>query len=275
MRTRLSFAVATACGVFLLGLMTSPAHAQYGARPASTTPPGEDYHVEFAGGFWNPTPDIVISSEALGRVGSEIDFVNDLGLTKKQFGDLRIVLRPTKKSKFRIGYTPVKYTQSATLTRSIEFNAQRFDISLPVDSELEWKQWRFGYEYDFVYNDKGYAGLILDVKYTDVTATLSNRLVGTEFTHAKAPIPAIGGVGRVYVHPSVSITFELTALKVPTIQEKYEATFIDWDLNSTFNINRNLGAQVGYRSLGVNYLFDKDTGDMTLRGLYFGGVARF
>ncbi|MBI2221707.1 MAG: hypothetical protein HYU53_10930 [Acidobacteria bacterium] len=275
MRTRLSFAVATACGVFLLGLMTSPAHAQYGARPASTTPPGEDYHVEIAGGFWNPTPDIVISSEALGRVGSEIDFVNDLGLTKKQFGDLRIVLRPTKKSKFRIGYTPVKYTQSATLTRSIEFNAQRFDISLPVDSELEWKQWRFGYEYDFVYNDKGYAGLILDVKYTDVTATLSNRLVGTEFTHAKAPIPAIGGVGRVYVHPSVSITFELTALKVPTIQEKYEATFIDWDLNSTFNINRNLGAQVGYRSLGVNYLFDKDTGDMTLRGLYFGGVARF
>ncbi len=275
MRTRLSFAVAAAFGISLLGLLAPPAYAQYGARPFSTRPPAEDYHVEVSGGLWNPTPDIVISSEALGRVGTEIDFVNDLGLAKKQFGDLRVVLRPTTKSKFRIGYTPVTYTQTATLTRSIEFNAQRFDISLPVDSELEWKQWRFGYEYDFVYNDKGFAGLLLDVKYTDVTATLSNPLVGTEFTHAKAPIPAIGGIGRVYVHPSVSITFELSALKVPKIDEKYEATFIDWDLNGTFNVNRNFGAQVGFRSLSVNYLFDQDTGDMTLRGLYFAGVARF
>jgi hypothetical protein len=258
-------------------LLATPAWAQYGAIPlgAAGRPPGEDFHVEISGGLWNPTPDVIISSEALGRIGSDIDFVNDLGITKKQFGDLRVVLRPSTKSKFRIAYTPVKYTSTATLTRSIEFNAQRFDVSLPVDSELRWKQWRFGYEYDFVYTDKGFAGIILDVRYTDVEASLTNRLVGSEFTRARAPIPAIGGIGRVYVHPAVAVTFELAALKVPTIDDKYEATFIDWDLSGTFNANKNFGVQVGYRNLSFNYLFELDTGDMDLKGLYFAGVARF
>jgi hypothetical protein len=275
MRTGISCAVATAFGILLVALAATPAQAQYGAIPSGVRPPGEDYHVEVFGGFWNPTPNVIVSSEQLGIVGTEIDFVNDLGTEKKQIGDLRIVLRPTTKSKFRIGYTPIQYTASTVLTRDIVFNAQRYRVSLPVDSELSWKQWRFGYEYDFVYRDKGYAGLILDVRYTDVNVELASQFVGTEFTHAKAPIPSIGGVGRVYVHPSVAITFELSALKVPRIQDEYEATFIDWDLNGTFNVNRNVGAQIGFRSLSVDYLFEQDTGDMKLRGLYFGGVARF
>jgi hypothetical protein len=277
MRTGTSFAVATAFALSLLALSAPPAQAQYGAPTPdlSGRPPGEWYHVEVSGGLWNPTPDVIISSEQLGIVGSNIDFVNDLGIAKKQFGDLRIVLRPTKKNKFRIGYTPIEYVASTVLTRDIVFNAQRYRVSLPVDSTLSWKQWKFGWEYDFIYREKGYAGLIVDVKYTDVNAELSSQFVGTEFAHAKAPIPAIGGVGRVYVHPSVAVTFELTALKVPRIQDEYEATFIDWDLNGTFNVNRYFGAQVGFRNLNVNYLFEQDTGDMKLRGLYFAGVARF
>ena len=266
---------AAAAGLWI-GVMAAPASAQYGARPvAAPRAIGETYHVEVFGGFWSPSPDITISSEALGIVGSDIDFVQDLGIEKKRFGDLRIVLRPTTKSKFRIGYTPVTYSATKVLTRDIVFNGQRYRVSLPVDSELSWKQWRFGYEWDFVYRERGFAGLILDVKYIDMEATLSSRLVGSEFTHAKAPIPSIGGVGRVYVSSNTAITFELTALKVPKIEEKYEAVYVDWDLNGTFNYNDHIGGQIGFRNLNVDYLFDKDVGDMVLRGLYFGAVARF
>lgn len=277
MRPGTSYAVASVFGISLIALAASPAHAQYGAVPSgvSARPLGEQYHVEISGGLWNPSPDVIISSEQLGIVGTDIDFVNDLGISKKQFGDLRIVLRPTTKNKFRIGYTPIEYVASTTLTRDIVFNAQRYRVSLPVDSVLSWKQWRFGWEYDFLYREKGYAGLILDVRYTDVNAELSSPFVGTEFTHAKGPIPSIGGVGRVYVHENIAVTFELTALKVPRIQDEYEATLIDWDLNGTFSINRYLGAQVGFRNLDVSYLVEQDTGDMKLRGLYFAGVARF
>lgn len=279
MRTRYPFVVAATLGGCLVTFFAAPALAQYGASPTkgdiSGRPPGENYHVEVSGGFWNPSPQIAISSESLGIAGTEIDFVSDLGIEQRQFTDLKVVLRPTTKAKFRLGYTPIQYTGDTILTRDLVFNAQRYRVSLPVASELSWKQWRVGFEYDFVYRDKGFAGFIVDVKFTDVNVELSSPFVGTEFAHAQAPIPAIGVIGRYYFHPNVAVTFELTALKVPRIDDEYEATFIDWDLNGTFNFNRYVGAQVGFRNLNVNYLFEQDTGDMTLRGLYFGGVARF
>lgn len=259
-----------------LALLTAPAYAQYGARPIGGSPValGEDYHVEALVGLWNPSPDVVVSSSALGRVGSTISAVDDLGMEKKQHADFRFVLKPGRKHKFRIAYLPLTWNGDKVVTRDIEFNAQLFRVSLPVQSELKWNEWSFGYEYDFVSNSRGFAGLFVDLKYPKVNVTLTSLAVGSEFTEAKAPIPTIGGAGRVYVTPMVAINFELTALKIPQIQD-YKASFIDWDLAGIVNFTKNVGARVGFRSMNLNYVFELDTGDMNLKGLYFAGVARF
>lgn len=259
-----------------LALLASPAYAQYGAKPigGSPEPIGENYHVEAQFGFWGPTPDIVVSSSALGRIGSTISAVDDLGIEKGQHADLRFVLKPGRKHKFRINYLPLSWTADKVVTRDIEFNAQLFRVSLPVQSEVKWNEWSFGYEYDFVSNNRGFGGLFVDVKYPTVDVTLTSLAVGTEFTRARAPIPTIGGVGRIYATPQVAVNFELTLLKIPQIED-YKASFIDWDLAGVFNVNNNFGVRAGYRSLNVNYTFELDTGDMKLRGLYFAGVARF
>jgi len=82
-------------------------------------------------------------------------------------------------------------------------------IGVPVNTDLEWKAYRFGYEWDFLYKDRGFAGVVLEVKYTDVNATLDSPVVGVaQFTEARAPIPAIGFIGRGYVAPNISITGE-------------------------------------------------------------------
>ena len=55
-------------------------------------------------------PQIFISSESLeGILGSRIDFVEDLGIEKTWFRQLKVVLRPATKHKFRFEYTPIKY----------------------------------------------------------------------------------------------------------------------------------------------------------------------
>lgn len=272
MRTRL---FAAAVSSVFVSLLATPASAQYGAVPAVPAPLDAEYHVEVFGGFWGPTPSIILSSEQLGIPGTDIDFVDDLGISRKQFTGLDVVLRPGRTHKFRFGLTPMSWSGDQVLTRDLVFNAIRYRVSLPVQSQLNWKQYRFGYEWDFVSNDRGFAGLILDVKYTDVNVELSSQLVGTEFAHAKAPVPAIGGIGRVYATPNASVTFELTALKVPTIQEEYAATYIDWTLYGTYDVIKNFGVRGGYRVLNFNYLFEQDTGDMDLKGLFFGGVVRF
>jgi hypothetical protein len=276
--------VATAFFVCLVVVLSAgSAHAQYGAgRGLSDRATGEKYNVEVGGYFWNPTPTIGISSESLpivGQTATRIDFVNDLGIEKKRFKQVKIVLRPSTKHKFRFEYTPIRYEagfdEPVIIRRDVIFNGIIFPVALPVATEMTWKAYRFAYEFDFIYRDRGFLGLVLEAKYTDVQATLTN-IIDTQFVHARAPIPAIGLIGRVYVVPNISITGEFGGFKLPEgIDENYRAKYYDFDLYGTVNFSDNFGAQVGYRSFDVFYKIDQDEGALVMKGLYFGGVARF
>jgi hypothetical protein len=277
MRTRL-FAM-TVC--LAIGLCTAaPAEAQYGARTGtSNRATGETYHVEITGGFWNPSPDIVISSEQFDIIGSDVDFVKTLGITDTKFKQLKVVLRAATKHKFRFEYTPINYDAQKVIQASFVFNGQVFQVGIPVTTNLKWKAYRFGYEWDFVYKSRGFVGLLLDVKYTDVQATLDSPAVGVaQFTEARAPIPAIGVIGRGYVVPNISITGEFSMFRLPERAlntDDYSGRFYDYDIYGTVNFTDHFGAQLGYRTFDVFYKVKKDTGAFHLNGPYFGGVVRF
>jgi len=128
-----------------------------------------------------------------------------------------------------------------------------------------------------VSRDRGFVGLLLDAKYMDVTVNLQSP-VANEFAHARAPIPALGGIVRVYVVPNISITGELTGITLPdSVMEKYdvEGHYVDFDIYGTVNLTNNFGAQIGYRSLDVGYRVKTDSGNLKLGGLYFGAVVRY
>ena len=276
MRMRsMAFVLSLSAGLSL----AAPAEAQYGARPTSERATGETYHVEVTGAFWNPSPDIVLSSEQFDIIGSNVDFVQTLGITDTKFKQLKVVLRPATKHKFRFEYTPIHYDADKVIAASFVFNGQLYQIGIPVTTNIEWKSYRFGYEWDFLYKSRGFVGLLLDVKYTDIEATLTANTVGAaQFTHAQAPIPAIGVVGRGYVVPNISITGEFSAFKLPEralTTTDYSARFYDFDIYGTVNFGDHVGAQFGYRSWDVFYKVEKDTGTLHLTGPYFGGVVRF
>jgi len=271
MNLRSGVAISVCLGVLLLAV---PASAQYQTLSEPAT--GETYRVEIAGALFTPTPTLLITSEGLGIPGDQIDFVQEFELENNTFTQLRIALRPGKKHKLRYEFVPIRYEKEATIRRSFVFNGQRFNVALPVLAELKWNAMRFSYEWDFVYTDYGFVGLVLDLKYTDVEAALTNSLIGREFARAQAPIPAIGGIGRGYVVPNVSITGEFTMFRLPeSINEDYGARYYDFDLYGTVNFTDHVGVQAGYRSLSVFYKVETDTGDMKMKGLYFGGVLRF
>jgi hypothetical protein len=258
-----------------LVLAPAAARAQFQPRPLGDPAVGETFHIEAFAGFWNPTADMSIAAEGLGQAPTTIDLKNDLGLTDHKIGDFQIVLRPAPKHKLRLQFVPISYTQSGTLTRDVVFNGQRFTINLPVQSTLDWKAYRFGYEYDFIRRDRGFGGLIIETKYTDVKATLSNDLT-TEYARAQAPVPAIGGIARVYPVPNVGVTFELTAFPLPrSVSDTYKLHYVDIDAYGTINFSRYVGAQLGYRSIDLNYLAKEDSGTLKLKGIYLGLVARY
>ena len=78
--------------------------------------------------------------------------------------------------------------------------------------------------------------------------------------------------------PEFSIEAELSLFRIPdSISEQLDGdgSYTDFDLHGTYNFNKNVGAQMGWRRTRIFYNVDLDTGDLQFKGLYFGGVVRY
>jgi hypothetical protein len=237
---------------------------------------GEQYHIEASGNLWMPSANIVVASEGFGILGDNVDLVKDLGVGgRKNFRTFRLVLRPAQKHKFKIQNDPLSYSGSSTLVREFKFNGLLYRVGLPVETQVDWKMWRVGYEYDFLYMDRGYAGFTVDARFMDAGFTLDSP-IGVEFARARSPVPAIGFTGRYYPHPNISVTSELSFFRLPeSVDQRYRASYTDFDIYGTVNFVRWAGAQFGYRRFNIDYQFKSDKGDLSIGGLYFAGVVRY
>ena len=264
----------------VLGVVAAPSAAVAQYRPYATNGDtvGEDYHIEAGYSFWSAEPSLIINSESLEIIGTDINLITDLGIQSKRLRSFDVVLRPAKKHRFRFQRLPIKYEVDAfPVTREFIFNGQRYRVGLPVTTAVDFTTYRFGYEYDFLYFKKGFVGALLDLKYTNVDVSLDSP-IGAEFISAAAPIPTIGFVGRGYVLPNLAINGELSFFRTPdSLKEQFdgEGRYTDFDINGTFNFNRHVGAKFGYRRTSVFYDVELDTGDLQFKGLYFGGVVRY
>ena len=75
-----------------LGLLWVPQTASAQYRPAAAAPTAgiaEDYHIEASYGWWNATPELIVNSESLGILGTDVDLVSDLGIEKHRLGKSR------------------------------------------------------------------------------------------------------------------------------------------------------------------------------------------
>lgn len=266
--------------MFCLGVLTllgtaADASAQYrGPAPVAV---GEEYHIEAAYGWWDASPSLIVNSESLEILGTDVNLIEDLGIEQRRLGKFNLVLRPGKKHRFRFERLPIHYEADSTVKRSFVFNGQTYNVGLPVQTVANFDTYRFGYEFDFLYRSRGFIGALLEMKYTNVNVELQSP-IGSEFTKATAPIPTAGIVARGYILPNLAINGELSLFRMPEgLAEQLDGrgTYTDFDFNATYNFNRYIGAQAGYRKVNIFYDVDLDSGTLKFTGLYFGGVVRY
>ena len=190
---------------------------------------------------------------------------------------LSLVVRPGIKHKFRLVYEPISYSASTTLARPIVFDGQAFASGATVATSVDWKSWKFGYEYDFIYHPRFFAGFILEARHDTIDATLSDATL-TGRSHARTPFPMIGGIIRLYPLPDLSLTTEFTGMTFPSSWRDatgYGGHAYDLDLYATFNFSNNLGIRSGYRSTKVYYEWEGSHDELGRRGPYVMGLVRF
>ena len=259
MRIRLSLISIAVLGVVVLGA----------ARAEAQAPINGEFNIL----WFNPDPDITLQSGTLTAATgiTNIDFVQEFGIEKKGFPEIRFFAG--RSHKFRFGYLPIKYEAATTLTRTITFRGQTFPVSAPASTEVKWNVLRVGYEWDFVSREKGYFGVIGELKYVKLDASVSSPAFATAATDQKAPVPTIGVAGRGYPHPMVSISGEFSGLKVNS--SDFEASLWDFDVNGAVTFGKYIGVQGGFRSMTIDFVIDDDTGELKVMGPYVGAVVRF
>lgn len=268
----------------LLSLFASTqADAQF--RAPAPSAPGENFHVELGLMFWKPTPGIIIGSESLRTVSaSGVDLVQQFAIADKRFKEFRAVLQGGK-NKLRISHVDMAYDEAATLQQAVVIGGRTFNVAADATADLDWDLWKIGYEHDFVKTGRGFFGVIGELNFNHVVADLAASAQGftaTSLTDEKVPFPALGVIGRVYPHQNVGLTFEWTGFKMPkyfadklTDTDNGAAHMKNLDIYVTASITRYIGIQGGYRALSADYLLDTDTGDLEMKGFYFGGMVRF
>ena len=243
-----------------------------GGRPAAAQ--GNTNVGEVSVLFWSPSPDLVLQSGSLTTATgiTDIDFVEEFGIENQTFPEIRLALG--RSHKFRFSYVPVRYEADTIVQRTITFRGQTFTVGAPATTEIDWKMWRFGYQWDFVSMERGSVGVIAELKHNTMDASIDSPLLAeAAATRQTAPVPTIGVAGRGYPHPWVAISAEFSGLKFDS--EEFEATFYDFDVNGAVTFGRHFGVQGGYRSVTVDYFIDDDRGDLRLHGPYIGGIVKF
>jgi hypothetical protein len=243
------------------------------ARAHAQVLPAEDHVVELGVMFWKPSPELTLSTDALSGAGVDnVDFVQEFGIEDKWFPEFRAVIG--RNHKLRLSYVSINYDADATLQRTFTFNNQEFAVGAPASTDIKWNLWKVGYEWDFVSRLRGFVGFIADVKYNNVEASVESPLLASAAAvDTTAAVPTFGGIGRVNVSRMVAVTGEFTGLSIN--RDEFEAKFLDVDVYGTVSFGRNVGVQGGYRSVVVDYLVDGDSGDLKMKGPYFGAVVRF
>ncbi|HWI17933.1 MAG TPA: hypothetical protein VNT81_09315 [Vicinamibacterales bacterium] len=264
----------------MLGLAASAttASAQYRPQAREAAVVGEDYRFEVGYGWWNAEPSLIVNSESLGILGSDVDLISDLGIEQHRLGKLDVVIKPGRKHRLRYQHLPIKYqTDAFPVTREFVFNGQRFTVGLPVTTNVDFTTDTFGYEWDFLYFPRGFIGAGVNVMLTNIDVSLESP-IGNEFVTQAAPIPAFNFSGRGYLTRNFAIGGEIKFFRIPDSIEKQidgDGSYTDVDIYGTYNINKYFGVQAGWRKTAIFYTAEQDEGDLKFKGIYFGGIVRY
>jgi hypothetical protein len=251
---------------------------------------GEEYRVELQAGAYLSIPSTVLYSDTESLTstvngvstttvvnGTLVDFKTVLNLKNKVFPEVRLTVRLAPKHKVRGEYVPLHYKQTeAAIPSDFKFNGQTYVKGQTVESTLRWNEWYAAYEFDPLVADRGYVGGMAAVSSLNVSAATANATQnGT--ASVNIVMPGLGATGRFYVSGKASVSGDFLYFYLPGSDTSTHGHVLNTNFYLTYNINKHVGAQVGYRFFDTTHVWNSplNTGSMTIGGPFVGGTAHF
>jgi len=148
--------------------------------------------------YWGSAISGNVQTITNGVSGTDLDVKSDLGMNDENIFNGEVSLKAGNFT-FRVAYTPLKFTGSAVLSQSVDFDGNTFPAGTPVSSKLETKMVDGDVQWDLLNPDLGVAsmnlGVFLRLKYVDGSVELSsnNPVLPISATQDfRLPIPEVG-----------------------------------------------------------------------------------
>ena len=231
----------------------------------------EDYSIELEGRYWKPKLSGTINISDNG-IGSDINPVNDLGFDeRKGFGEGRLQIKFLENNKFNFSYLDLRWTAGKKLTKTIYFNGLTYPSGTQVDSKMEAKMFKGGYEYDFLVGKYGFLGVTADVIFADTFMGLDARALGiSESSQDDLFFPLVGLNSRLIIVKWASLTAKVSGL--PMGERGYG---LDAEASLDINPIKYFGISFGYRYLKTHLKYRDDKADLTMDGPFAAVKIRF
>lgn len=213
--------------------------------------------VDLEGRYWLTTMDDEIKS---GTAGTTINLVDDLGVDDKEnFFDIRATVE-LGSHKLRYGYMPMSWEGTKTTGAPLVFNGVTYPAA-SVNSKLDMAYHRLGYEYDIIDVLNNRLGVIFEVKYFDIDASLTSSLGQNEKASIKAPVPTIGIAAQAGLPFLLSVGGEITGVSLGSA-----AWLVDAEAGVNFKPAPFVVVSGGYRIFKLHVDYDDDLVDISVSG---------
>jgi hypothetical protein len=164
------------CLIFIAGLAIPAGAFELGAR----------------GSYWFPTMKATLKA---GTAGTEINAKDDLGFSDNNTYSVE-AFTGIGNHHLALSYTPLDYSASKNISKTINFNNKNYGGSTVVNTDLRLKMFDAEYRYDLLNFENILAGfsinLIGKIKYLDGEAKMNSTLTGEQKQTFGVPIPMIG-----------------------------------------------------------------------------------
>ncbi len=231
----------------------------------------ENYNIELGGAYWKPNLDSTVKI-VNNNIGTSINLVNDLGFDEnKAFGEARLQIKFFDRNKLNFSYLPLKWDGDQVLTQTIQFNGATYSVGTQVQSQLDMKLFKAGYEFDFITGGYGFLGATFDVMVADVHIDLNAPAQAIDEKHnAIVPIPMFGVSGRLNFIKWMGLTARVSGL--PAGGYGY---VVDAEGSLDINPVKFVGISGGYRYFRAQATYQDNKSDYKLDGPFVALKIRF
>jgi hypothetical protein len=221
-------------------------------------PAAEQYHVRLEYLWWSPELDGTLQKGFSGSEGTVLDTRADLGIRESASNLLQGTLRFGGRWKLRGAWHRMDYDGDVTAARAFVYGTADVSPDQRVVTSFTGHEFTAELECDLVQRSLGFAGLLLGVKYFDVSTTLvaiaDERTVGRVADTERLPVPVVGVAIRVYPHARVSLEGELSGLPAGSRGHLWEL-----QLAARGHLGDRLAVTLGWRKLALEGHNDRDT----------------